>query len=46
MAANRMRQIHPGEVLLKEFLNPLKMSADALPFSWRILVQCINVLAA
>ena len=41
-----MRQIRPGEVLIKEFLNPLKMSADALPFSWKILVQCINVLAA
>ncbi|SVA55002.1 uncharacterized protein METZ01_LOCUS107856 [marine metagenome] len=30
MATNRMRQIHPGEVLLEEFLNHLKMSADNL----------------
>ena len=30
MAANRMRLIRLGEVLLKEFLNPLKISVDAL----------------
>ena len=40
-----MRLIYLEEKLLEEFLNPLKMSADALPFSWKILVQCINVLA-
>ena len=41
-----MRLIYLEEKLLEEFLNPLKMSADALPFCWKILVQCINVLAA
>ena len=30
MAANRIRKIRPGEVLLKEFLKPLKMSARTL----------------
>ena len=37
--------IYIEEKLLEEFLNLLKMSTNALPFSWKILVQCINVLA-
>jgi addiction module HigA family antidote len=27
---NRMRPVHPGEILLEEFLKPLGMSANAL----------------
>jgi len=30
MVTNRMRPIHPGEVLREEFLNPLNLSANAL----------------
>ena len=29
-----MRLIYLEEKLLEEFMNPLKMNADALPFSW------------
>ena len=27
---NRMRPVHPGEILREEFLDPLRMSANAL----------------
>ncbi|MBI3523929.1 MAG: HigA family addiction module antidote protein [Betaproteobacteria bacterium] len=30
MATNKMRPIHPGEILREEFLAPLDMSANAL----------------
>ena len=30
MATNRMRPIHPGEILREEYLVPLNMSAHAL----------------
>ena len=30
MFKNGMRPVHPGEVLLEDFLNPLGMSANAL----------------
>ncbi len=36
MPVNKMRPIHPGEILLEEFLNPLKMSANALSIALRI----------
>ncbi|HEX4629210.1 MAG TPA: HigA family addiction module antitoxin [Gemmatimonadales bacterium] len=35
---NRMRPIHPGEILLEEYLKPMDMSANAL-------AQAINVPA-
>lgn len=33
---NRMRPIHPGEILREEFLIPLKMSAHALAMELRV----------
>ena len=30
MITNRMRPIHPGEILREDFLKPLQMSANAL----------------
>jgi plasmid maintenance system antidote protein VapI len=32
---NKMRPIHPGEVLREEFLDPLVLSANALAFALR-----------
>jgi addiction module HigA family antidote len=37
-----MRPIHPGEILLEEFLKPLKMSANALSIALRIPAPRIN----
>ncbi|WP_395406415.1 HigA family addiction module antitoxin [Pseudoduganella sp. UC29_106] len=39
MSTNRMRPVHPGEVLKEEFLEPLDMSATAL-------AQALNVTPA
>lgn len=41
MIKNRMRPVHPGEILRKDFLKPLNMSANALSKAlhvppWRI----------
>ncbi|MDE3022774.1 MAG: HigA family addiction module antidote protein [Pseudomonadota bacterium] len=33
---NRMRPIHPGEVLREDFLNPLNMSANALAIALHV----------
>jgi addiction module HigA family antidote len=33
---NRMRPIHPGEILREEFLEPLKMSAHALSMELKV----------
>lgn len=42
MAINRMRPIHPGEVLREEFLAPLKMSANALAIALHVPAPRIN----
>ncbi|MBT3215504.1 MAG: HigA family addiction module antidote protein [Deltaproteobacteria bacterium] len=42
MPVNKMRPIHPGEILLEEYLKPLKMSANALSIALRIPAPRIN----
>jgi len=42
MAENRMRPIHPGEVLREEYLEPLGMSANALALALRVPAPRIN----
>jgi addiction module HigA family antidote len=39
---NKMRPIHPGEVLREEFLLPLKMSAHALALELKVPAPRIN----
>ncbi len=39
---NRMRPIHPGEVLREEFLTPLGMSAHALALELKVPAPRIN----
>jgi addiction module HigA family antidote len=36
MTANKMRPIHPGEILREEYLEPLKLSANALALALRV----------
>ncbi len=42
MATNKMRPIHPGEILREEYLSPLKMSAHALAMELRVPAPRIN----
>ena len=42
MVKNRMRPVHPGEILREEFLVPLGMSANALAVALRIPAPRIN----
>lgn len=42
MATNRMRAIHPGEILREEFLAPLEMSANALSLALHVPAPRIN----
>ncbi len=42
MLINRMRPIHPGEVLREEFLKPLGLSANALSVALRVSAPRIN----
>lgn len=42
MATNKMRPIHPGEVLREEFLVPLGMSANALALALHVPAPRIN----
>ncbi|GAB4058209.1 HigA family addiction module antitoxin [Uliginosibacterium sediminicola] len=42
MASNKMRPIHPGEVLREEFLVPLAMSANALAMALHVPAPRIN----
>ncbi len=42
MATNKMRPIHPGEILREEFLAPLGMSAHALAMKLRVPAPRIN----
>ena len=39
---NKMRPIHPGEILREEFLAPLKMSAHALAMELKVPAPRIN----
>lgn len=39
---NKMRPVHPGEVLREEFLIPLSMSAHALALELRVPAPRIN----
>jgi len=41
---NKMRPIHPGEVLREEFLEPLEMSAHALAQALRVPAPRVNDL--
>lgn len=42
MATNKMRPIHPGEVLREEYLAPLGMSANALAMALHVPAPRIN----
>lgn len=42
MTKNRMRPIHPGEILREEFLEPLGMSAHALAMALRVPAPRVN----
>lgn len=42
MATNRMRPIHPGEILREEYLVPLNMSPHALAIGLRAPASRIN----
>lgn len=42
MATNKMRPIHPGEILREECLAPLGMSAHALAMALRVPAPRIN----
>ncbi len=42
MPTNKMRPIHPGEILKEEFLLPLGMSAHALSRALRVPAPRIN----
>ena len=42
MATNKMRPIHPGEILREEFLAPLDMSAHALAMHLHVPAPRIN----
>lgn len=39
---NKLRPIHPGEILRKEFLAPLEMSANALAMALHVPAPRIN----
>jgi addiction module HigA family antidote len=45
MASNKMRAIHPGEILREEFLVPLGMTAHALAMELRVPAPRINDVA-
>ena len=42
MATNRMRPIHPGEIIREDYLDPLGMTAHALAMELRVPVPRIN----
>src|SRR5262245_39738608 len=53
MPNNRMRPVHPGEVLRQEFLEPLGMSVNALANALRVpatrlheIVKCRRAITA
>jgi addiction module HigA family antidote len=43
---NRMRPIHPGEILREEFLKPLGMSANALAHALHVPPNRISAILA
>jgi addiction module HigA family antidote len=42
MVTNKMRPIHPGEIIREEFLVPLKMTSHALAMALRVPAPRIN----
>ena len=42
MVTNKMRPIHPGEILREEFLAPLEMSANALAMALHVPAPRVN----
>ena len=42
MATNKMRPIHPGEILREEYLAPLGMSANALAMALHVPAPRVN----
>ena len=42
MATNKIRPIHPGEILREEYLVPLSMSANALAMALHVPAPRIN----
>ena len=42
MATNKMRAVHPGEILREEYLAPLGMSAHALAMALHVPAPRIN----
>ena len=42
MATNKMRAIHPGEIIREEYLVPLQMSSHALAMALRVPAPRIN----
>lgn len=42
MATNKMRAVHPGEILREEFLIPLGMSANALALTLHVPAPRVN----
>jgi len=42
MLINKMRMIHPGEILLEEFIKPLGITASALALALRVPAPRIN----
>lgn len=42
MTTNKMRPIHPGEILREEFLLPLEMSANALAMALHVPAPRVN----
>jgi addiction module HigA family antidote len=42
MIINRMRAIHPGEILREDYLKPLNMTANALATALRVPATRIN----
>ena len=42
MATKRMAPLHPGEILLEEFLKPMKLSQNRLALDIRVPARRIN----
>ncbi len=42
MATNKMRPIHPGEILREEYLIPMNMSAHALAIALHVTANRLN----
>ncbi len=42
METEKLQSIHPGEILLEEFLIPLKLSPENLALSLKVSVNIIN----